>query len=714
MAATPGVWPQVVRPAALRPSAGPRIGRTPTLLSLDGGGMRGLISAQVLVELEDSIKQVLWKERLIEDVKPLLEDAAARKVPGLGSVAARLAEYESQVSSAGFTINEGHEAAERWDLRWDDYVKWQSSLLAPPKDWAVIKQCFDVDIGDWFDQLAGTSTGGLLALYLAARGGAGEARPSDPTLRPGSAAASSAFYEENGEKIFASGTEQARKAKMVQNFLDTAGYARHTKDGLEEVLHGVFGDRTLKSLEEHGANVLVTTVDVTSMRTGAFFHQSAKPSPAQIAAEDSNKDRAAVTLHDDSGLFTPLRKADKGRVVLVRNPTSPNRVETAESRQAMGWLDGWVNHGEDPTGGGRARGGTNGVGAGGVRTTTPRELRFLSAIGGWVAPMHSELLDFKLVDVARATSAAPTFLPPMTIMRPEGAANWPEEGRTFVDGGLGNNDPVFMGLAQLLQRNNNAGLQDCAVLSIGTGTKVAFDGYNPVRENPKLKGLLFWGMQLGLFDKWARSFAQAPVNGLKEKGPRAVVNAAKAVGGLVGLTMSINGEDKENILRSILYGLLHLPEGTYLRIQITDEASAGIQPKSDPQQPREVTPAVGGIAGAAEPTGVVSSPWGSLAPKDAKQEEQWRKALAAMDNPNPEILSAYKEMGKALAENYRNRIKWWVRCFLFGLEDAAHSPLLVDVAPKPLEIEHEDKVAGGKFITAAQKRPSRSGPAGTV
>ncbi len=48
-----------------------------------------------------------------------------------------------------------------------------------------------------------------------------------------------------------------------------------------------------------------------------------------------------------------------------------------------------------------------------------------------------------------------------------------------------------------------------------------------------------------------------------------------------------------------------------------------------------------------------------------------------------------------------------MRCFLFGLEDAAHSPLLVDVAPKPLD---EDKVAGGRFITAAQKRPSRSGP----
>jgi hypothetical protein len=26
-------------------------------------------------------------------------------------------------------------------------------------------ECFDVDLGDWFDQLAGTSTGGLLALY---------------------------------------------------------------------------------------------------------------------------------------------------------------------------------------------------------------------------------------------------------------------------------------------------------------------------------------------------------------------------------------------------------------------------------------------------------------------------------------------------------------------------------------------------------------------
>jgi hypothetical protein len=30
-----------------------------------------------------------------------------------------------------------------------------------------------------------------------------------------------------------------------------------------------------------------------------------------------------------------------------------------------------------------------------------------------------------------------------------------------------NNDPVYMGLAQMLQRNNNASLTDCAILSIG-------------------------------------------------------------------------------------------------------------------------------------------------------------------------------------------------------------------------------------------------------
>jgi patatin-like phospholipase/acyl hydrolase len=153
----------------VRPEANPRlrISRTPTLLSLDGGGMRGVITAQVLGQLEDSIKQVLWKERLIslEAAGALLTVAVKRAVITEQQKQDFYREYtQSPPVAVIVDINDTRSDAD-YKALWAEYRAEQYRLLSPPDQWQTLKKCFDIDIADFFDQLAGTSTGGLLALY---------------------------------------------------------------------------------------------------------------------------------------------------------------------------------------------------------------------------------------------------------------------------------------------------------------------------------------------------------------------------------------------------------------------------------------------------------------------------------------------------------------------------------------------------------------------
>ncbi|KAG2501443.1 hypothetical protein HYH03_001226 [Edaphochlamys debaryana] len=552
-------------------------------------------------------------------------------------------------------------------------------MLAPPSNWDLVKKCFDLDIADFFDQLAGTSTGGLLALYLAARGGR-LARANDDTLRsrPGSASGASDFYMDNGAAIF--DTSEGRK---LGRFLASAGQYRHGAAGLEGVLHNVFDNMTLQDLEAYGANLVVTTVDAVHKRTAFFFRTSGRPPPAYtgpvMAGEGTN------------GLATPLRKDDHRNLVLVRDPSRPpgppvydeaqdalDAARDARASQATGWLSPMVYFGEEEVP----------AGLEGLTGTNRNDVRYITATGGWVAPMSFDEYDFRLVDVARATSAAPVFLPPKQV-RPvlrEGEplpADW--RYRVFVDGGLANNDPTFMGLAQLLQRNNKAGLKDCAILSIGTGTKAAYDGYDA--PAPKLRRSSW----LGRLGSVLGTVALSPVrllNVLTWGWAKRLANIPKSilhVGGLVGLTMDTNGEDKENMFRLIYYGLLRAPEGTYLRIQIKDEQ----RDYRRPQQPQ----ARGGGGGAAAVQGF---DWEDL-PPEAKQA--WRDALSNMDDPRPQVLNAYKEMGEMMAARFALRLTWWVRCFVFGLDEAAKNPFVL--MPELQGLNNGKEAQGGRFLAKA-------------
>jgi patatin-like phospholipase/acyl hydrolase len=72
----------------------------------------------------------------------------------------------------------------------------------------------------------------------------------------------------------------------------------------------------------------------------------------------------------------------------------------------------------------------------------------------------SEEYDFKLASVARATSAAPTYFPPATVV------NRAEQSFTMIDGGIFANNPT---MCAIVEARRLYGSKDCLIVSMGTG-----------------------------------------------------------------------------------------------------------------------------------------------------------------------------------------------------------------------------------------------------
>jgi len=76
-------------------------------------------------------------------------------------------------------------------------------------------------------------------------------------------------------------------------------------------------------------------------------------------------------------------------------------------------------------------------------------------------------------------------------------------------------------------------------------------------------------------------------------------------------------------------GLLYLPYGQYLRVQVTDDKYKGRRLSAD--------------------------------------EKTEQEALASMDNPDAKYLSAYKRMGHRLGQEKSAEMEDWVRTYMFGM-----------------------------------------------
>ena len=117
-------------------------------------------------------------------------------------------------------------------------------------------------VTELFDLVAGTSTGGILALGLA--------RPGDGGGPAYDAAALVGLYEEHGATIFR--RSPWRRFIALENLLDE----KFPADGLESVLRRYFGDTTMsQALTE----VLVTSYDIEHRQPYLFKRHKARSDP---------------------------------------------------------------------------------------------------------------------------------------------------------------------------------------------------------------------------------------------------------------------------------------------------------------------------------------------------------------------------------------------------------------------------------------------------
>jgi patatin-like phospholipase/acyl hydrolase len=118
-------------------------------------------------------------------------------------------------------------------------------------------------VAELFDLIAGTSTGGILALALTKPGAAGKPQYTATDLI--------ALYEGEGQAIF------ARSPWHVVTSLDELRSPKYTADGIEGVLAKYFGDARLK---EAVAPVMVTSYDIEARMPFFFKSWKAQKDPS--------------------------------------------------------------------------------------------------------------------------------------------------------------------------------------------------------------------------------------------------------------------------------------------------------------------------------------------------------------------------------------------------------------------------------------------------
>ncbi|KAK9815696.1 hypothetical protein WJX72_008224 [[Myrmecia] bisecta] len=350
------------------------------VLSIDGGGLRGIIPARVLEELEEIIKKVAEKRKL------------------------------------------------------------------QPKDG---KATGHIHLADYFDVVAGTSAGALLASYFATKGQLGpelvqqcqqhllQQPPPDwvkdelkddlnpagrlwepdhfGNLTAGSARAAQAIFLAKASEIFPVAKPPALlPAHLVSilSYIRNARRVKYTAEGIDAVLQCAFGGKemTLASLADAHklhASLYIQAFDVDLNRGHAFWY-----------AHDKTMDPGA-----------------HGYAVMWRTMPRPER------------------------------------------SNAHKMAPFSNKVDLILMKRHN----FRLWEAIRASAAAPTFLPAMRVtpFRMTAAGSQPLDVHQMVDGGLVANNPtrpatvfasILHGTAGAAgSRSNNLDLQDLAVLSLGCG-----------------------------------------------------------------------------------------------------------------------------------------------------------------------------------------------------------------------------------------------------
>ena len=142
-----------------------------------------------------------------------------------------------------------------------------------------------------FDLIAGTSTGGIIAMGLVLAG---------PDGKPAFSAADGVrIYEERGPHIF------SRDRKDLLQSLGGVLHERYHADGLMDILDEVFGDTRLSSAL---TDVLLASYEITRRETFLFSSREAKRNPDQdFLMHDAVRSTTAAPTY-----FEPHRVVDPG------------------------------------------------------------------------------------------------------------------------------------------------------------------------------------------------------------------------------------------------------------------------------------------------------------------------------------------------------------------------------------------------------------------
>jgi len=134
--------------------------------------------------------------------------------------------------------------------------------IIPATVLAAIEERTRTQIAELFDVIAGTSTGGILALGLV--------RPDDDGKPNFAAADLAALYENEGGRIF--NRSLWHRILAVDNLLDE----KYDAGGLEAVLHDYFGKTRLKNAV---TEVLVTSYELETRQPWFFARHKARKDP---------------------------------------------------------------------------------------------------------------------------------------------------------------------------------------------------------------------------------------------------------------------------------------------------------------------------------------------------------------------------------------------------------------------------------------------------
>ncbi len=137
--------------------------------------------------------------------------------------------------------------------------------IIPAMILAEIEKRTGKPIAGLFDLMAGTSTGGILAL--------GMARPDEhkPGMPKFSAKQGIAFYEEEGKRVF------SRSALYAAGALGNLAEEKYPSVGIESVLDEYFGEARLK---EAATDVLIPAYDIERREAIFFKSRKARENPA--------------------------------------------------------------------------------------------------------------------------------------------------------------------------------------------------------------------------------------------------------------------------------------------------------------------------------------------------------------------------------------------------------------------------------------------------